>query len=204
MSLLGFFRTWMTSSEAQCLREVKDPSYPSQGGKTKKVPRQQMPGHFFVRSVGPRSSYNFFIPKTSKRSKQAKISWQDSCPRCRVCVSGHVNKFTDSASHPHHSSLRDNAMMHWRRSLEEFKPKSVIRLLCTNKLSFCHLFHRFSVTMEPHCSFKASKNLLKNINCHHHNANDRFGLKRSGPWRHCFVMTGLRYNGITMSRQLTE
>ena len=33
--------------------------------------------------------------------------------------------------------------------------------------------------MEPHCSFKASKNLLKNINCHHHNANDRFGLKTS-------------------------
>ena len=51
-----------------------------------------------------------------------------------------------------------------------------LRLLCTNKLSFCHLFHRFSVTMEPHCSFKASKNLLKNINCHHHNANDRFGF----------------------------
>ena len=49
-------------------------------------------------------------------------------------------------------------------------------LECTNKLSFCHLFHRFSVTMEPHCSFKASKNLLKNINCHHHNANDRFGF----------------------------
>ncbi|MBR3478888.1 MAG: glycosyl hydrolase 115 family protein, partial [Bacteroidaceae bacterium] len=52
---------------------------------------------------------------------------------------------------------------------------------CTNKLSFCHLFHRFSVTMEPHCSFKASKNLLKNINCHHHNANDRFGFNEDDP-----------------------
>ena len=59
----------------------------------------------------------------------------------------------------------------------EVKPKSVIRLLCTNKLPFCHLFHRFSVTMEPHCALKASKYLLKNINCYHHNANDRFGLK---------------------------
>ena len=52
-----------------------------------------------------------------------------------------------------------------------------MRQLCTNKLSFCHLFHRFLVTMEPHCSSKASKKLLKNINCHHHNVNDRFGLK---------------------------
>ncbi|MCR4837137.1 MAG: hypothetical protein K5899_12290, partial [Bacteroidaceae bacterium] len=48
---------------------------------------------------------------------------------------------------------------------------------CTNKLPFCHLFHRFSVTMEPHCALKASKYLLKNINCYHHNANDRFGFK---------------------------
>ena len=34
------------------------------------------------------------------------------------------------------------------------KPKSVIRLLCANKLSFCYLPFRFSVTMEPHCALK--------------------------------------------------
>ena len=34
------------------------------------------------------------------------------------------------------------------------KPKSVIRLLCANKLSFCHLPFRFSVAMEPHCALK--------------------------------------------------
>ena len=33
--------------------------------------------------------------------------------------------------------------------------------LCADKLSFCHLFHRFSVTMEPLYAFKASKHLLK-------------------------------------------
>ena len=33
-------------------------------------------------------------------------------------------------------------------------PKSVIRLLCANKLSFCHLPFRFSVAMEPHCALK--------------------------------------------------
>ena len=35
-----------------------------------------------------------------------------------------------------------------------FYPKSVIRLLCANKLSFCHLPFRFSVAMEPHCALK--------------------------------------------------
>ena len=29
-------------------------------------------------------------------------------------------------------------------------------------LSFCHLFRRFSVTMEPHCALKATKHLFKN------------------------------------------
>ena len=51
--------------------------------------------------------------------------------------------------------------------------------LCADKLSFCHLFHRFSVTMEPLYAFKASKHLLKNRSCHHQNANERFGLKHS-------------------------
>ena len=37
---------------------------------------------------------------------------------------------------------------------EKVKPKSVIRLLCANKLSFCHLPFRFSVAMEPHCALK--------------------------------------------------
>ena len=44
-------------------------------------------------------------------------------------------------------------------------PKLVIRLLRANMFSFCHLFHRFSVTMEPHCALK-------------HNANDRFGIMK--------------------------
>ena len=35
-----------------------------------------------------------------------------------------------------------------------YYPKSVIRLLCANKLSFCHLPFRFSVAMEPHCALK--------------------------------------------------
>ena len=35
-----------------------------------------------------------------------------------------------------------------------YKPKSVIRLLCANMLSFCHLSFRLSVTMEPHCALK--------------------------------------------------
>ena len=55
-------------------------------------------------------------------------------------------------------------------------PKSVIRPLCANKLSFCHLFHCFSVTMEPHCALKSAKHLTKNNSCSHHNANDRFGF----------------------------
>ena len=39
-------------------------------------------------------------------------------------------------------------------NLRTIKPKSVIRLLCANKLSFCHLPFRFSVAMEPHCALK--------------------------------------------------
>ena len=49
--------------------------------------------------------------------------------------------------------------------------------LCADKLSFCHLFHRFSVTMEPLYAFKASKHLPQNRSCRHQNANDRFGFK---------------------------
>ena len=45
------------------------------------------------------------------------------------------------------------------------------------KPSFCHLFRRFSVTMEPHCALKAAKHLFKNKGYYHHNANDRFGFK---------------------------
>ena len=57
------------------------------------------------------------------------------------------------------------------------KTKSVIRLLRANTLSICRLPHRFSITMEPHCSLKAAEHLFKNKGCYHHNANDRFGLK---------------------------
>ena len=57
-----------------------------------------------------------------------------------------------------------------------FYPKSVIRLLCANKLSFCHLPFRFSVAMEPHCALKTQRHLNKNKSCYHHNANDRFGF----------------------------
>ena len=42
------------------------------------------------------------------------------------------------------------------------KPKSVIGLLRANDAIFCHLFRRFSVTMEPHCALKATKHLFKN------------------------------------------
>ena len=45
------------------------------------------------------------------------------------------------------------------------------------KPSFCHMFRRFSVTMEPHCALKPAKHLFKNKGYYHHNANDRFGLK---------------------------
>ena len=38
-----------------------------------------------------------------------------------------------------------------------------------------------ALTQSHFCSFKASKNLLKNINCHHHNANDRFGFNEDDP-----------------------
>jgi len=58
----------------------------------------------------------------------------------------------------------------------EVKPESVIRLLCANKLSFCHLPRCFSITMEPHCALKAAAHLFQNKGCFHHNANDRFGL----------------------------
>ena len=34
------------------------------------------------------------------------------------------------------------------------EPKSAIRLLCANMLSFCHLSFRLSVTMGPHCALK--------------------------------------------------
>ena len=56
------------------------------------------------------------------------------------------------------------------------KPKTVIRQLCANELSFWHLSSRFSVTMEPHCALKTRTHLLKNRSCYHHNANDRFGF----------------------------
>ena len=59
------------------------------------------------------------------------------------------------------------------------KPKSAIRLLRANKLSFCHLSFRFSVTMEPHCALKTERHLFKNKSCYHHNSNDRFGLKNT-------------------------
>ena len=41
-----------------------------------------------------------------------------------------------------------------QQSRRYYYPKSVIRLLCANKLSFCHLPFRFSVAMEPHCALK--------------------------------------------------
>ena len=66
------------------------------------------------------------------------------------------------------------------------KPKSVIRLLRDKLLSYWHLFHHFSVTMEPHCAFKAPKHLFKNSNYYRHNANDRFGFNRSDPKKSFF------------------
>ena len=36
------------------------------------------------------------------------------------------------------------------------------QLIRANMFSFCHLFHRFSVTMEPHCALKSAKHLFKN------------------------------------------
>jgi hypothetical protein len=60
-----------------------------------------------------------------------------------------------------------------------YYPKSVIRLLRANTLSFCHLPRRFSITMEPHCALKAAGHLFKNKGCYHHNANDRFGIMKN-------------------------
>ena len=57
------------------------------------------------------------------------------------------------------------------------KLKLVISLLCANKLSFCHLPRRFSITLEPHCALKAAGHLFQNEGCFHHIANDQFGLK---------------------------
>ena len=47
------------------------------------------------------------------------------------------------------------------------KPKSVINCYALMKSSFCHLFRRFSVTMEPHCSLKVAKHLFKNKGYYH-------------------------------------
>ena len=63
--------------------------------------------------------------------------------------------------------------------LPKLKPKSVIRLLRANTLSFCHLSRRFSITMEPHCALKAAGHLFNNKGYYHHNANDRFGLNKN-------------------------
>ena len=40
-------------------------------------------------------------------------------------------------------------------------PNRSLNCYALMKPSFCHLFPRFSVTMEPHCSLKATKHLLK-------------------------------------------
>gem|GEM_PF-3525831 len=43
-----------------------------------------------------------------------------------------------------------------------FNPNRSLDHFALIRLSFCHLFYRFSVTMKPHCAFKPAKNLLKN------------------------------------------
>ena len=57
-------------------------------------------------------------------------------------------------------------------------PKTVIRPLCANELSFWQMSSRFSVTMEPHCALKTRTHLLRNRSRYHHNANDRFGMMK--------------------------
>ena len=67
------------------------------------------------------------------------------------------------------------------------KPKSAIRLLRANELSFCHISLCFSVTMEPHCALKTKRNLLKNNSCYHHNANDRIGLNKKNGYTYSHI-----------------
>ena len=81
---------------------------------------------------------------------------------------------TTIQKHPACSAINHKDCMQNRR--DGLQPKSVIRLLRANEAFFCHLFQRFSVTMEPHCAFKAPKHLFKNKDYYHRNANDRFGF----------------------------
>ena len=66
-----------------------------------------------------------------------------------------------------------------RRPSQQYalNPNRSIGCYALIKPSFCHMFRRFSVTMEPHCALKPAKHLFKNKGYYHHNANDRFGLK---------------------------
>ena len=67
------------------------------------------------------------------------------------------------------------------------------------KPSFCHMLHRFSVTMEPHCAFKAVKHLFKNKGYYHHNDNDQSGFNVSyilaNNW--CFLASCMWLGGGT-------
>ena len=66
----------------------------------------------------------------------------------------------------------------YEKGSETINPKS-LDCYALMKPSFCHLFRHFSVTMEPHYALKVAKYLLKNKRYYHHNANDRFGLKKA-------------------------
>ena len=76
------------------------------------------------------------------------------------------------------SDIRSKCHYH-RNAIDRFglNPNRSIDCYALNKISFCHLSRHFSVTMEPHCSLKVTRHLLKNKRHYHHNAIDRFGLK---------------------------
>ena len=78
------------------------------------------------------------------------------------------------------SDIRSKCHYH-HRAIDRFglNPNRSIDCYALNKISFCHLSRHFSVTMEPHCSLKVTRHLLKNKRHYHHNAIDRFGLKLS-------------------------
>ena len=79
-------------------------------------------------------------------------------------------------------------------------PNRSLDCLYADKFSSCHLFHRFSVTMEPHCVFKASKHLLKNRSCRHQNANDWFGIivnQRSMFWEVLYADAGWHWMNVS-------
>ena len=60
-----------------------------------------------------------------------------------------------------HPMNRPNSSIQFH-SEKDFNPNRSLDWYALMKPSFCHLFRRFSVTMEPHCALNAAKHLFKN------------------------------------------